>query len=171
VGIIGSLTDMYGGTVISVTTQERAKCVLRAAAVEPLAAYVPALPLIAAHAGVKHRSGDVHKSPRVQWLEGDRAVVGGYEQIVRLARLGKRALLERDWRRLGALMNENHRIVAELGGSGPANERLIEAGRWRMNACVPSRRSSPPQALWPTIEAITGRRGDTTAEPFVPGRR
>lgn len=99
------------------------------ATVEPLAAYVPDLPLVAAHTGVKHHSGDVHKSPRQRWLEGERAVIEGYEEIARLARLGKRALLDRDWPRLGALMNENHRIVADLGGSGPANERLIEAAR------------------------------------------
>lgn len=99
------------------------------ATVEPLAAYVPELPLIAAHTGIKHHSGDVHRSPRDRWLEGDRAVIEGYEEIARLARLGKRALLDGDWRRLGALMNENHRIVADLGGSGPANERLIEAAR------------------------------------------
>lgn len=99
------------------------------ATVEPLAAYVPELPLIAAHTGIKHRSGDVHKSPRQRWLEGDRAVIDGYEEIARLARLGKRALLDRDWKRLGARMNDNHRIVAELGGSGPANDTLIEAAR------------------------------------------
>jgi len=99
------------------------------ATVEPLTAYCRELPLLAAHTGVKHNSGDVHRSPRERWLEGDREVVEGYEEIGRLARLGKRALLERDWPRLGALMNENHRIVAALGGSGPANEQLIEAAR------------------------------------------
>jgi len=97
--------------------------------VELLSPYCGEVPLIAAHTGVKHHSGDVHRSPRERWLEGDREVVEGYEEVARLARLGKRALLERDWKRLGALMNENHRIVAALGGSGPANERLIGAAR------------------------------------------
>jgi galactokinase/mevalonate kinase-like predicted kinase len=99
------------------------------ATVEPLAPHCPDVPLIAAHTGIKHHSGDVHKSPRDRWLEGDRAVIEGYEEIARLARLGKRALLDRDWPRLGALMDNNHRIVADLGGSGPANEALIEAAR------------------------------------------
>ncbi len=99
------------------------------ATVEPLGAYVPELPLIATHTGVEHHSGDVHTSPRQRWLEGDRAVIDGYEEIARPARGGKRALLDRDWKRLGALMNENHRIVADLGGSGPAHERLIQAAR------------------------------------------
>ncbi len=99
------------------------------ATVEALAPYCPELPLLVAHTGVKHHSGDVHRSPRDRWLEGDRAVVDGYREIARLAALGKRALLDRDWPRLGALMNENHRIVADLGGSGPANDQLIEAAR------------------------------------------
>lgn len=99
------------------------------AVIEPLGPYCPALPLIAAHTGIKHHSGDVHKSPRQRWLEGDRTVVDGYREIATLARRGKRALLDGDCRTLGALMNENHRIVAELGGSGPANEALIEAAR------------------------------------------
>ena len=51
-----------------------------------------------------------------------------------LGRLGKRALIDGDWEQLGRLMAENHGIVANLGGSGPANERLIraanEAGAW-----------------------------------------
>lgn len=52
-----------------------------------------------------------------------------YTEIAALARRGKRALVEEDWITLGALMNENHRLVAELGGSGPENERLIAAAR------------------------------------------
>lgn len=51
-----------------------------------------------------------------------------------LARRGKRALIEQDWQKLGEVMNENHAIVAALGGSGLENDRLIEAalrsGAW-----------------------------------------
>jgi mevalonate kinase len=69
----------------------------------------------------------VHKPIRERWLEGDREVVDGYVRIGKLAREGKRALLTRDWRHLGELMHENHDIQRRLGGSGPENERLIEA--------------------------------------------
>jgi galactokinase/mevalonate kinase-like predicted kinase len=99
------------------------------ATIEPLAGHAPAPPLLAAHTGVKHHSGTVHKSPRERWLAGEPLVVESYRRIASLARLGKRALLDGDWPRLGALMNENHEIVAELGGSGPANDRLIQAAR------------------------------------------
>lgn len=104
------------------------------ATVEPLAGHVESPPLLLAHTGIEHHSGTVHSSPRQRWLEGDPLVRRNYSQLAHLARAGKRALLEQDLRALGALMNENHRLVAELGGSGPANEKLIhaalDAGAW-----------------------------------------
>ena len=41
--------------------------------------------------------------------------------------MGKKALLTQDWPALGRLMNENHAIQRDLGGSGESNERLIAA--------------------------------------------
>ena len=41
--------------------------------------------------------------------------------------MGKKALLMADWSLLGRLMNENHAIQRDLGGSGESNERLISA--------------------------------------------
>ncbi len=99
------------------------------ATVEPLANHVSAPPLLLAHTGVQHHSGKVHSSPRQRWLDGEPLVHQTYARLAELARLGKRALLEQDWGKLGALMNENHRLVSELGGSGPANDRLIDAAR------------------------------------------
>jgi galactokinase/mevalonate kinase-like predicted kinase len=95
------------------------------ATIEPLDRFVPSLPFVLAHTGVIHSSDAVHKPLRERWLEGDPAVRNGYEEIARLAREGKKALLGQDWERLGWLMNENHAIQRDLGGSGEANERLI----------------------------------------------
>lgn len=97
--------------------------------VEPLALHVPKPPLLLAHTGIRHHSGSVHSSPRERWLAGEQLVRDAYARIAQLARPGKRALLEQRWSDLGALMNENHALVAELGGSGPANDVLIEAAR------------------------------------------
>ncbi len=99
------------------------------ATIEPLAALVPDLPLLLAHTGIQHHSGTVHSSPRERWLAGEPLVRQNYARIAELAIQGKRRLLDRDWSRLGLLMNENHKLVAELGGSGPANEHLIETAR------------------------------------------
>jgi len=71
----------------------------------------------------------VHKPLRERWLEGDQAVVQGYERITEMARMGKKALIEGDWPVLGRLMDENHTIQRDLGGSGESNEILIAAAR------------------------------------------
>lgn len=97
------------------------------ATIEPLAGYVPELPFVLGFTGVQHSSGAVHKPLRERWLEGETEVVRSYERITELARRGKKALLMVDWPQLGRLMNENHSIQRDLGGSGEANERLIAA--------------------------------------------
>ena len=97
------------------------------ATVEPLAPFAGDLPFVLAHTGVRHHSGSVHTSPRERWLRGEPAVVDGYLEIARLARRGKRALLAHDWDTLATLMNRNHALVRDLGGSGEANEAMIAA--------------------------------------------
>jgi galactokinase/mevalonate kinase-like predicted kinase len=97
------------------------------ATVEPLAAHVPDLPFVLGFTGVQHASSAVHKPIRERWLDGESSVVAGYRRITEIARTGKKALLYGDWSLLGALMNENHAIQRDLGGSGESNERLIAA--------------------------------------------
>jgi len=95
--------------------------------VEPLAEYVDELPFVLAYTGVRHSSGAVHRPLRERWLEGEQLVVNSYKRISEIARAGKKALLMSDWATLGRLMNENHAIQRDLGGSGESNERLIAA--------------------------------------------
>jgi galactokinase/mevalonate kinase-like predicted kinase len=97
------------------------------ATVEPLAAYVSELPFVLAFTGVQHASSAVHKPLRERWLEGEATVVQGYERMTEIARMGKKAIILGDWPLLGRLMNENHAIQRDLGGSGESNERLIAA--------------------------------------------
>jgi galactokinase/mevalonate kinase-like predicted kinase len=97
------------------------------ATIEPLANYAPELPFVLGFTGVQHASSAVHKPIRERWLEGEPVVVKGYERITEIARMGKKALLTQDWPTLGHLMNENHAIQRDLGGSGDSNERLIAA--------------------------------------------
>lgn len=94
--------------------------------VEPLARFVDELPMALVHTGVQRISGNVLKPVRERWLEGDPAVVEGYREIAGLARRGKIALIRRDWKALGALMNRNHEIQKSLGASGPVNDKFIE---------------------------------------------
>jgi galactokinase/mevalonate kinase-like predicted kinase len=97
------------------------------AVVENLDAHVPVLPFVLGYTGVPHASGAVHRPIRERWLAGEPAVMEGYRRITQIARAGKKALLMQDWPLLGRLMNENHAIQRDLGGSGGPNERLIAA--------------------------------------------
>jgi len=97
------------------------------ATVEPLERWAPGLPFVLAFTGVQHSSGAVHSPIRERWLAGDPEVVAGYERVGEIARAGKRAFLAGDFERLGALMNENHALQRDFGGSGESNERLIRA--------------------------------------------
>ena len=97
------------------------------ATIEPLQHLTDIPPLVLAHTGVQRHSGTVHSSIRDRWLRGDADVVEAYERIAVLARAGKKALLACDWDAFAALMNENHILQRDLGGSSESNERLITA--------------------------------------------
>lgn len=98
------------------------------ATVEPLSFEKPEirLPLWLAFTGATRSSAQVHTNLRTRWEEGEQAVRGGMERIAILAQEGKQAFLEQDWHRLAALMNENYRVIRELGGSGEALDRLVQ---------------------------------------------
>jgi galactokinase/mevalonate kinase-like predicted kinase len=97
------------------------------ATVEPLAEDVSELPFVLGYTGEQHSSGQVHRPILERWLEGEQAVVEGYDRITEIARVAKTSLLLQDWPTLGDLMNENHAIQRDLGGSGASNEQLITA--------------------------------------------
>lgn len=97
------------------------------ATIEPLSTYVPELPFVLGYTGVQHASSAVHRPLRERWVEGEPEVVRSYERITDIARIGKKALILGDWPLLGRMMNENHAIQRDLGGSGESNERLIAA--------------------------------------------
>jgi galactokinase/mevalonate kinase-like predicted kinase len=99
------------------------------ATVEPLDRFMKDLPFVVVHTGVKRVSGNVLRPIRERWLDGDRTVIDGYQEIARLCQRAKRALLDADWRTFARLMNDNHRIQQRLGASGEENDRLIEIAR------------------------------------------
>jgi galactokinase/mevalonate kinase-like predicted kinase len=99
------------------------------ATVENLSQYVDELPFVIAHTGIKHHSGSFHKPLRERWLEGDPAVVNGYEAITEIAREGKKALINKDWKELAYLMNKNHEIQDSLADSGQQNRYMIKVAK------------------------------------------
>ena len=100
------------------------------ATVEPLATYTDEmLPFILANTGVKHHSGSAHKPVRTRWLDGDRAVIDGYERLAALARESKAALLRGDYETLADAMNENLAVQQGFGASGAACDHLAAVAR------------------------------------------
>lgn len=97
------------------------------ASVDSLQEDVHELPFILANTGIQRSSDAFHAEPRRKWEQGDPKRRAGFERIGKLGRLGKKALLQRDWEWLGELMNENHRLTDELVGAGEVNNRLIKA--------------------------------------------
>ena len=89
------------------------------ATVENLGAEQPALPFVLAYTGVRHSSDSVHRPIRERWLAREREVVDGYSRIAEIGVRGKSAFQRGEWRRLGALMNENHEI--QPGSAALAN--------------------------------------------------
>ena len=83
------------------------------------------LPFLLVTTGVERLSGSVHGPMAQRWLAGEPAVVSGMARIAELGREGAAALSQQHWADLGALMNENHAIVASLGGSGDEIDRLV----------------------------------------------
>ena len=83
------------------------------------------LPFLLITTGVERLSGSVHGPMSQRWLEGELLVVESMRRITELADEGVAALKNQDWVTLGALMDENHALIAALGGSGEPIDHLI----------------------------------------------
>jgi len=84
------------------------------------------LPFLLVTTGVERLSGSVHGPMSERWLAGEEKVVQGIERISALTEPALHALISGDHARLAAAMQENQAIIAELGGSGPQIDALIE---------------------------------------------
>lgn len=83
------------------------------------------LPFLLITTGVERLSGSVHGPVIERWLNGETEVIEAMRYLPSLARLGAKCLANADHADLGVMMDENHRIVASLGGSGEAIDKLV----------------------------------------------
>lgn len=83
------------------------------------------LPFLLVTTGVERLSGSVHGPMAQRWMDGEREVVEAMDTIKGLARPGAEALKHGRYDELGRLMDENHRLIAALGGSGEPIDELI----------------------------------------------
>jgi galactokinase/mevalonate kinase-like predicted kinase len=84
------------------------------------------LPFLLVTTGVERLSGSVHGPMSERWLAGEEKVVQGIERISALTEPALQALISGDLPLLAGTMQENQAIIAELGGSGPQIDALIE---------------------------------------------
>ena len=83
------------------------------------------LPFLLITTGVERLSGSVHGPMSQRWVEGEALVVESMLAITKLADVGLAAIEKRDWKALGEAMDENHRLIAALGGSGDPIDHLM----------------------------------------------
>lgn len=92
------------------------------------------LPFLLITTGVERLSGSVHGPMAQRWLDGEELVVDSMIRIAELADEGLAAILERDWTALGRAMDENHELIAALGGSGEPIDLLV--ARCKANGAI-----------------------------------
>ena len=73
----------------------------------------------------RHTVGDVREA----WRADPAAAEARFDRIAALVQQARTALEQGDAPHLGALMNENHALLAEMGVSAPENDCLAEAAR------------------------------------------
>ncbi len=83
------------------------------------------LPFLLVTTGVERLSGSVHGPMAQRWLDGEEKVVSAMKALPSYADEGAAALKSGDLARLGELMDLNHELIADLGGSGEAIDTLI----------------------------------------------
>jgi galactokinase/mevalonate kinase-like predicted kinase len=92
------------------------------AALQPIDA---PLPFLLVTTGVERLSGSVHGPMAQRWLDGEVLVRENMTRIAVLAEPGTEDLINGRYDLLAQKMDENHRLIAELGGSGDAIDLLI----------------------------------------------
>jgi len=84
---------------------------------------------LAYRAELSEVSGIYHSNLRVRWETGEREVIDAMRRLGDLAREAKSCLLERDFARLGRLINENFDIRARISRLDPRHVAMIELAR------------------------------------------
>ncbi len=87
------------------------------------------LPFLLVTTGVERLSGSVHGPMAQRWMDGEEEVVSAIEAITQMGRQAKDWVISSDWDSIASAMDENHRLVASLGGSGEPIDRLIELAK------------------------------------------
>lgn len=131
-GVTCGFQDFYATTFGGLTYLDfRGKAQWRGPEVDPFATVEPLLspshsvPLVLAHTGKQRDSGETHRPLRERWVDGDPCVREVMRKLGSIARQSKRHVLENDWSSVGKYMNQAHKQIVSVGGSGVVNDTLI----------------------------------------------
>ncbi|PHU27765.1 putative glucuronokinase 2 [Capsicum chinense] len=89
-------------------------------------------PLYLIYAENPSDSGKVHSTVRQRWLEGDKLIRSTMEEVANIAVEGRKAILEKDYNKLAALMNHNFDLRRRMFGDdalGAMNIEMVEIAR------------------------------------------
>lgn len=87
------------------------------------------LPLLVAYSGTKANTVDIVNQVKQQMTDHEAGVKEIFRNISHLVEEGKKALLEKDWQRLGTLMNFNQDYLSDLGVSTEKLDDMISAAK------------------------------------------
>jgi mevalonate kinase len=86
--------------------------------------------IVIGNTGIEAKTKEAVQKVRNAWENNKEKYESFFDQIADIVRGGEKILLSGNTKKLGELMNENHRILSEeLGVSHPMLEKLIEAAR------------------------------------------
>lgn len=109
---------IYGGTIYFKTAGE---------IIEPLTDQ--ALPVVVAYSGVKADTPTIVRQVAEKKKKQPQVINQIFNEITQLVEKGKKALLKKDWPRLGQLMNANQKLLEKLSVSTPKLEKMISAAK------------------------------------------
>jgi len=93
--------------------------------IEPLG--VSHLPLVVGYSGVKADTATMVKNLRLNTPHGKLTAI--FDSIQEITERAKAELLKGNWEKTGKLMNENHRLLSELGVSTNKLDKMCQAAR------------------------------------------
>lgn len=98
---------------------------------QPPVPFVPPAPftLAIADSGIRSPTKETVGDVRRGWQAEPARYEAWFDAIARCATRGRDAITGADWNTLGKIMDENQRLLAQLGVSSPPLDRLIEAAR------------------------------------------
>ncbi|KAL2528943.1 Glucuronokinase 1 [Forsythia ovata] len=77
-------------------------------------------------------SGKVHSTVRQRWLDGDKFIISSMEEVAKIALVGQKALLDKDYAKFASLMNHNFDLRRQMFGDdalGTLNIEMVEVAR------------------------------------------